>query len=68
MKPVQTYVRVISAILLAVIGWGVVAPPLVSSPTDIGLVVGILIVFAVPACIYVILKPIIKQLKENEEK
>jgi len=60
MKPVQIYVRVIASILLALLGWGFIAPPLVSSPTDIGLVVGILVVAAVPVGVYFLVKPIFK--------
>lgn len=68
MKPVNIYVRSVVSLLAAVFGWGFLAPPLVSSPTDAGLIAGVMVVFAVPVAIYYLLKPIFKQkTKENEK-
>jgi uncharacterized membrane protein (DUF485 family) len=68
MNPIKIYVRAISAILIAFFGWGFLAPPLVSSPTDIGLLAGVLVVVAVPVAIYLLFKPFLKtKNKENEE-
>lgn len=68
MDPIKIYVRVIAAILLAFFGWGFLAPPLVSSPTDIGLITGVLVVVAVPVGIYYLLKPILKTKNKEDEK
>lgn len=68
MKPINIYLRAVASLLLAVFGWGFLAPPLVSSPTDAGLIAGVVVVFAVPAGIYYLLKPIFKsKTKENEK-
>lgn len=75
MKTEYVYIRFIAALLLAVGGWGVAAPPLVSSPTDAGLVLGVAICLFVPLGIYWLIKPIIKgssntnlKTKEDEKK
>lgn len=68
MDPIKIYVRAIAALLLAVFGWGFLAPPLVSSPTDIGLLAGALVVVAVPAGIFYLLKPILKTKNKENEK
>jgi hypothetical protein len=66
-KPVAIYVRIVSAILLAVLGWGVVCPPLVSSPTDAGLILGVILFVAVPIGIYFLVKPIFKHYKNKKK-
>ena len=59
MKTELIYLRIVAAFLLAIVGWGFVAPPLVSAPYDIALILGVLICLGVPLGIYWLVKPII---------
>ena len=75
MKTEYVYIRYAVSLLLAVFGWGIAAPPLVSSPTDAGLALGVAICLFVPLGIYWLIKPIYKESsntnqnqKQNEEK
>lgn len=67
MKIVKIYARIIASIMILLIGWGFIAPPLVSSSTDIGLVVGFLVVTIVPVGIYFLLKPIFFKNNQNNQ-
>jgi TM2 domain-containing membrane protein YozV len=67
MKIEKIYLRICAAILVTILLWWVIAPQLISSPTDIGLVLGVACVLAVPVFDYWILLPIYKFYKEKSQ-
>lgn len=68
MKIENIYVKACLALILTVLLWGFVAPPLISSPTDIGVIVGVLVVLAVPVFDFWIIKSIVKTIKSMQSK
>lgn len=66
MKIEQKYFRWVSAVLTAAILWGIISPILISSPTDIGVILGVIVAVIVPVLIYWIIRPIFKN-KTNEK-
>ena len=64
MKIENIYVKGCLALFLTVLLWGFVAPPLISSTADIGVITGVLVVLLVPILNYWIIKSIIKTLNK----
>lgn len=61
MKTEFIYLRWALAIFVAIVGFGFLAPVLISSPTDIGLITGVVVIVLVPLIAYWLLKPIYKK-------
>lgn len=70
MKKEIIYVRICIALVSIAILWGYVSPQLISAPSDILVVLGVLIFLATPILIWRIIKPIFKSNinKIKEEK
>jgi len=62
--PVGIWFRVLGLLIISLLLWGVVSPMLVSnSESDLGVILGIIIIFLVPVIWYYVLYPVYKQLK-----
>jgi hypothetical protein len=61
------YLRYCIAAFLTLILWGLLAPILISSPTDIGVILGIIVALFVPVMDYWIIRPIYKKKPEAEQ-
>jgi len=68
MKTEFIYLRWALAIFSAVVGFGFLAPVLISSPTDIGLITGVAVIVLVPLVAYWLLKPIYKKTETVTKK
>jgi hypothetical protein len=67
MKNEGIYLKGCLALFLTLVLWGWAAPKLISSPTDIGLVAGVLVVLIVPIFDYWIIRSIYKTIKNKNE-
>lgn len=67
MKIEKIYLRICAAFIVTILLWWIVAPQLISSPTDIGLILGVVCVLAVPIFDYWILFPIYTNYKEKKQ-
>ena len=68
MKTEFIYLRWALAIFVAIVGFGFLAPVLISSPTDIGLITGVVVIVLVPLIAYWLLKPIYKKTETVTKK
>jgi protein-S-isoprenylcysteine O-methyltransferase Ste14 len=62
---VKIVARVIAVILVLLLGWGVLCPILISSPSDILVVFGFATIIIVPAIAYVISRPLFKDVSKK---
>lgn len=65
MSILEYYLRIVGVFFILLIGWGLVCPILISnSQADLGVALGIILIFVVPILAYLIVKPIFKHFKQ----
>jgi hypothetical protein len=65
MKTFVMVISIIGIVLILLLGWGVLCPMLISSPTDIGVILGIVMILVVPVIAYLISRLLFKQIKSK---